>query len=880
MELNVQELISEDAFYVGSEEGAEKGNITIVEMLLSSMLLNAESVAVVTAGKNFSYGELDKRSTQIAEVLALHGIKRGAVVGVLLDRGFDFIAAVVGIIRSGCTYLPLDTSYPSDRLSFMVSDADAKLVLSNSELSAQADRFDVPIALIDVIPANKIKYFDHPIQHAAAVGSQKQNSAIYIIYTSGTTGKPKGVPIYSDGLINFIFSQTSYLDINKRSRLIQNSSICFDMSVWEIFLSLSVGASIAIVDNATRQDGRAFVKALDELRISHILLTPSMLSVMPYQVLKSLECIVSAGEKCAQALIDQWAPGRKFYDAYGATEATVYTTIGQCFSGQSERNVGHAMENTAVYILDRDLRKMPAGEVGDIYIGGSGVSSGYLNRESLTRERFLPSPYGNLYKTGDLGTLTPDGALVYKGRIDNQVKINGFRIELEEIEAAANGDCRVMASYATVLTVGEKNNQNSVLVLYVVYTESGRLSVRDMKAILAKSLPRYMLPSLIIELKSFPLTGSGKVNVKELPIPDTRSHSMLRTNSEPQGMLEYKLSNIWANILGHESFTLKDSFFDVGGHSLLANQMFSAIEKDLNVVMPVSTIFTHDSIVSLSHSIRSQQGDHHFSPLVKLRDGDPSSVLYCIHPGGGSLFCYHDLIRRLAANWTVFGIQSANCDFASPFIHRSIEQMAASYVEHILDSDAPKSVTLLGWSSGGLIAFEMARIFSGMGITVNFLGMVDSYVSGDYVEGIDLKDKPGFVFRVIHGRLLDPLPESMRKRIEGLSEDAAIRLIYDDAQSQDIVPSVVSLDRVLRSVDMHRENCLASRAYQPQALQVPVTIYRAMQNADAGTNRLMGWDQALPHDQQLVELDADHYSIISARHVDAIANSIEATKNH
>lgn len=857
-----------------SKASCIEGNnqISVFEILRNSIAIHRDRIAVFTKDRQYSYADLDRRSLQIAALLKRNAAQLGDVIGVLQERGFDFIATVLGIIRSGCTYLPLDPAYPAERLVFMASDANARFVLSSQTCETVAANFQVSVVLIDSPQPQESDSQNHVVENL--VDDIRRDHAVYIIYTSGTTGKPKGVPIFSTALANFICSQAEYLGVHQNSRLFQNSSICFDMSVWEIFLTLSTGASIAIADNATLQDGRRFVQALNDLKVSHILLTPSMLSVMPYQELKSLECIVSAGEKCPQSMIDCWAPGRQFYDAYGATEATVYTTITRCVAHQAKRDVGRPMANTAVHILDSQLNPLPKGEVGEIYISGIGVSTGYINREELSRQRFLSSPYGRLYKTGDLGCMTANGALRYKGRIDNQVKINGYRIELEEIEAAANSNPRVFACHATVLTIGDSGKQQNSLILYVVYGDQARLTARELKRYLSRQLPHYMIPSLIVELDSLPLTGSGKINVKALPIPETRNVSMLRSQDQLQILMEYKLSQMWAGLLGHHSFTLQDSFFDVGGHSLLANQLFALIEKELGLDIPVSTIFEYDTIVDLSNFLRGKQDHHNFNPLVKLQTGDPQKRLYCVHPGGGSLFCYHDLIRELGSDWTVLGIQSENSNFATPVNYRTVEEMAASYVANILDHDAPESISLLGWSSGGLIAYEMAGLLSERGVEVNYVGMIDSYLSGDYVEGIELDKKAHFVYRVIHGRLIDPIPEAIQEKIAEMSEAEAIAYIFEQAKDNDVIPSSVTLDRILRSVEIHRENCLASKAYQPKSISVPVTLYRGMKNNDAQTNRLMGWDRVLPEDFRACTVDADHYSIIASKHIGAVTRDL------
>lgn len=834
------------------------------------MRRDADRTAVISRKGCNSYADLNQRSLQIAALLRHQSAKPGDVIGILQERGFDFISSVVGILRSGCTYLPLDPDYPADRLAFMATDAQARLILSNHACQGKAPTFEAPLVLVDDRGCPSLAEDPGPVDV-----DYGDDHVVYVIYTSGTTGQPKGVPIHSRGLANFVRVQAEALRINKESRLFQNASVCFDMSVWEIFLTLATGASIAIGEKEALRDGRLFVQEMEALEVSHLLLTPSMLSIMPHRDLPALRCVVSAGEKCSQALVDRWAPGRRFFDAYGATEATIYTTLAPCFAGQTDRTVGHAMANNSIHILDTELKPLPVGEVGEIYIGGIGVASGYLHREDLTRERFVVSPFGRLYKTGDLGCLDATGALVFKGRCDNQVKVNGYRIELEEIEAAANADARVVGSHASVLTTaGEGGVENHALVLYVVHQPGVQVPARDLKAVLSRRLPAYMVPSLIVPLESFPRTGSGKIDVKALPLPATRTLGMLRSQGQPQDSIEFKLARLWERLLGHTSFGLTDSFFDVGGHSLLANQLFASIEKEFGVLAPISTIFEHETVVELAGFLRRRQSSEGFDPLVRLQVGQPDKVVYLVHPGGGTLFCYHELIRELGPQWTVFGLQSENLDFARPVQQRSIEAMALAYVGRLLDADAPKRVRLLGWSSGGLIAYEMAQLLAAKDIEVTYLGLVDSYLSGDYVRGIDLANLPHFVYRVIHGRLIDPVPPAVQESVAGLDGPDAVACIFRQAQQAGTLPPSVTLDRLQRSVEIHRENCLASLTYEPKPIAVPITLYRGTQNADAQANPLMGWEKVLPVGFRAHSLDADHYSIMTAPHIGVVAQHV------
>jgi amino acid adenylation domain-containing protein len=834
---------------------------SFASLLDASFIRHQHLPALRTASRTVSYRELDIRSLQIAHWLVAGGVREGETVGILLERGIEFVATACAVIRIGCTYLPLDPSYPAERLAFMASDASAALIVSC------CDHRDLHGPMRCVVRELESSACE-ATQFICSSERRRSNAdiSVYVIYTSGTTGQPKGVPIHQQGLVNFIVAQMQALDVTRDCRFIQNSSICFDMSVWEIFLALCSGASLAIVERATLVDGRAFVAALRSFEVTHLLVTPSMLSVMPQSELPALTCIVSAGEKCSQALIDAWAPERKFYDAYGATEATVYTTVARCFAGHTERHVGRAMANTSVHVLDSLLRPVPQGEIGEIHIGGWGVAHGYLNRPELNATRFISHNGMRLYRTGDLGMLTADFNLVFKGRADKQIKINGFRIELEEIEASANRLPLVEGSHAQVV---EQSGAKRSLVLYVVLSDKS-VGVAPVRRHLRECLPRYMVPSLVIELERFPLTGSGKIDAQRLPSPFNRSDSMVVPEVQPEQVVEFEISDIWSSLLGHYEFTLTDSFFDVGGHSLLANQLFDSIEKRLGVHLPVSEIFTHDTVTTLSRRIRENRTSFRFSPLVRLRAGG-ERPLYCIHPGGGTLFCYHDLVRKLDPSWQIYGLQSRNANFATPVTCRSVQAMADDYASLILNNGHGTTINLIGWSFGGLIAYEIGRRLEASGIKIEFLGMIDSYLSGSYAEGIDINDAVGFTYRVFHGRLRAPVPTLLRAEVAGLPETEADSYLYRAAQREGIMPATVSFERALRSVDIHRESQLATVEHRVSANGPRATLFRATGNGDFAENARAGWPASTDDQIELIAIPAaDHYSIIEAAALQSI----------
>lgn len=475
---------------------------SLVSELHRALVQGADACAIAvteTAGER-TYGELLERSLQIAALLDREASTGDEPIGIAMRCGFNYIACVLGVLWTGRAFVPVDPSYPPQRVSHILRDSTASCVLHDATVSKGIiDQYQTPFIQIE----------DFSDKWKKSPRLEAVDRTIYTIYTSGTTGLPKGVPILASGLHNFLVEQGKYLRVSRDSVFAATSSISFDMSIWEVFLALMHQARIVALDRETIIDGRCLGNSLVRHRVTHILMTPSMLSTLPKIQYPDLKHVVSAGEKCSLALIEFWSEACSFHDAYGATEATIYTTITRKTKHTHPGDVGRAMPGNDVLVVNEELKPVANGEDGEICIGGVGVSPGYQNRPELNCEKFVWINQRRYYRTGDVGSAAANGALLFRGRKDKQVKLNGFRIELEEIESVSNRTGLIESCHAALLCT---QSDLSMLILFVVPRDGGPFSAAALKTRLGEFLPSYMVPNRIVAVGNLPLTVNGKVD--------------------------------------------------------------------------------------------------------------------------------------------------------------------------------------------------------------------------------------------------------------------------------------------------------------------------------------------------------------------------------
>ncbi|WP_280701976.1 non-ribosomal peptide synthetase [Kitasatospora sp. GP82] len=529
-----------------------------------------DAPAVVHGDTTLSYRELLTRADRLAARLRAEGAGPETLVGVCLPRSAEMAVAVLAVHRAGAAYLPLDPAHPDDRIAYMAADSGAQLLLADASTAARLSGTGVHTLL-----------FDETSDTEAAPAPDAVDDLAYVIYTSGSTGRPKGVAVGHRSLANLATAQGRDFGVTPTDRVLQYASLGFDASVSELYVTWTAGAALHIAAEDEKL-GERLAARLRDSAITAVTLPPSVLASLPAgpAELPELRTLVVAGESCPADLVERWAQGRRFIDAYGPTESTVCGTLAQLAPGDTPV-IGRPLANLRVYVLDERLRPVPVGAPGEIHLGGAGLARGYVGRPGLTAERFVPDPYATLpgarmYRTGDLGRFGPDGSLEYLGRTDDQVKLRGVRIEPGEVEAVLAGHPSVAQA---AVTVREDTPGDLRLVAYVVPSPGHETRPDVLRLHAAAALPAALVPSAFVALTALPLTTSGKVDRAALPAPDDRRPELGPGYLAPRTGLEQRLAGIWAEVLHLDRVGVRDNFFDLGGNSLRAVRAAARIES-------------------------------------------------------------------------------------------------------------------------------------------------------------------------------------------------------------------------------------------------------------------------------------------------------------
>ncbi|RKH14324.1 amino acid adenylation domain-containing protein, partial [Corallococcus sp. CA053C] len=574
-----------------------------------------ESVAAVFGAESLTYAQLDAKANQLAWHLKQSGVGLESRVGLCVERSLDMVVGILGILKAGAAYLPLDPSYPADRLAYMLADAAVPVIVTQDAL---ADELPSQGELLVCLDSDAARIAKHPVT-PPPVKLEPEHLA-YVIYTSGSTGRPKGTLLHHRGLCNTATAAIAALGITRTSRVLQFAAFGFDASVWETFSALLAGAALYLTPREELMPGAPLHGLLKSQGITTVTLTPSVLAQLPADDLPALTAVAAAGEACSAELVRRWSPGRRFLNAYGPTEVTVCATV-RANVDPERPTIGTPLPNVRVYVLDESGQPVPVGIPGQLHVGGVGLARGYLHRADLTAERFVPDAFGpdaggRLYATGDLVRYLPSGDLEFLGRIDHQLKLRGYRIELGEVEAAIADHPAVEA---TVVLLREDVPGNPRLVGYAVPREGEVLDLRALKEALLTRLPEYMVPTAFVSLPALPLTPNGKLDRQALPAPDTERPALEKGYVAPRDALEEELAGIWAELLGVKQVGVHDDFFELGGHSLLGTQLISRIRTTFDVELPLRDIFESPTVENLAvHIVQAQAAQADPAELERL----------------------------------------------------------------------------------------------------------------------------------------------------------------------------------------------------------------------------------------------------------------------
>jgi len=573
-------------------EAAFAGNKCVHEMFEMQAYKTAEAIAVVFKDESLSYGELNSRANQLAYYLTKRGVKPDDRVAIWGERGSEIIVALLAVLKAGGAYLPLDPLYPANRLQYMIADAGANIVIASAslpeDLSAEISAYvlNTREAALDLAACP----VDTPVCRVTP-----ENLA-YVIYTSGSTGQPKGVQVAHRGVVNLACAQAREFGIGQDSRVLQFASLSFDAAVSEIFTTLVTGATLVMAPAEALLPGPALTETLRHERITVVTLPPAVLAVQAPAGLPALRTVVSAGEALSATVLALWAGGgRTLINAYGPTEITVCASQGVCTPDGQAPGLGQALANVQLYVVDAAGAPVPIGVPGELYVGGAGLARGYLGRPGMTAAAFVPDPFGpaggRLYRTGDRVRRRADGTLEFLGRRDRQIKLRGFRIEVAEVERTLMAQPAVRAA---AVVVREDAPGDRRLVAYAVSEADGS----ELREQLRRSLPEYMVPSVVVVLDRLPLTPNGKIDVAALPPPDMTTPTAKFV--APRTPLEEALAAIWVDALQVARVGATDDFFDLGGHSLLATRLVARVRDVLGVELPVGTLFERPTVAALA----------------------------------------------------------------------------------------------------------------------------------------------------------------------------------------------------------------------------------------------------------------------------------------
>jgi amino acid adenylation domain-containing protein len=580
-------------------------NLCIHQLIEQQVKRQPDNFAVVFADQRLTYRELNARANQLARYLhEIVGVGQETLVGICVERSVEMLVGVLAILKAGGAYLPLDPVYPPERLNFMLEDSQVKVLLTQEKLVKILPKNHAQVICLDTDWSRISQESTDNLMSKV----QPENLA-YVIYTSGSTGKPKGVLIAHQGLCNLAQTQIATFNVSYTSRVLQFASLSFDASISEVVMALCSGAELYLVTSFSLLVGTNLLQFLQERAITHITLPPTVLATLPTEEIPTLQTIVVAGETCSIELATTWSQGRCFYNAYGPTEYTVCATINKYNQGDTKLHIGRPIANTQIYLLDSDRQPVAMGVVGELYIGGVGLARGYLNRPELTAQKFIPNYFSNepgsrLYKTGDLARYLNDGNIEFIGRIDHQIKLRGFRIELEEIAIVLKQYSLVQEA---VVIACEETAGDVRLVAYLKLRSPTELTISDLRHFLKAKLPSYMIPAAFVEMESIPLTANGKIDRLALPQPDHNLFDTAKNYVPPHTSTEKVIADIWAKVLQLEKVSIYDNFFDLGGNSVLTIPVCSQIQETLNPDISLVDLFTYPTVSALARYLAKNQ---------------------------------------------------------------------------------------------------------------------------------------------------------------------------------------------------------------------------------------------------------------------------------
>lgn len=866
--LTTKEINSLGPYSSSSRTPFEDWN-AIHEIILQHVRKTPSHTALVFENDSLTYKELGEESDVVAQQILKFSKGKNQIVGLCVNRSLQMVVGLLGILKSGCAYLPIDLNYPSKRIAYILDDSSVEILLTQKGLESNFEGFKGERLLIDEQKVDN----DAQRVELPTVG---KNDLAYVIYTSGSTGRPKGVPITHGNIISSTGARLDFYPENPSSFLLM-SSISFDSSKAGLFWTLSTGGTLVISSERLEQDIQKLSNTISKNSVTHTLMLPSLYKILleygEVKNLMSLRAVMVAGEECKPSLCYEHfeqLPNTELYNEYGPTEATVW-----CIAHKIEKNtndtvvpIGKAISNAEVYLLNKSRQLIPSGAIGEIYVGGSGLAGSYLNRPELTKESYIKHPFNKdkdalLYKTGDLGRRRNDGAIEFLGRTDDQVKIRGFRIELNEIEKALLKNESVREALVMAESVKGKNNADATkrLVAYVVSKDP--IDTKALQRNLITQIPSYMIPNSIIDIDKFPELPNGKIDKKALQEfgEAIRSKSAIHVN-RPSNDIESNLLDIWEEVLDHSNISVTDNYFEIGGDSMTSIKMFWLIENKMNIKLSPGVLFNYPTIQDIARKITSDRikVTQEMKYVVPYRIAGSKHPLFCVHGGEGHILFYQNFANYLDMDRPVYFVQPKGAD-GDKELHNSIEEMAEAYLEEILQIQKNGPYNLTFYCCGPLV-IEISNRLKELGKQANMI-IIDT--SPNHVIEDDQPNHDSR-YKTFFKRIINNPVRTIKKS-----------LIY--RYRRYVVPMYASFikdDFVKRHIDIRTRLEDVQREYEWKEFDAKCTLILGQDGlSEFDESDINGWNFWCSSEVNVIYNPGNHFNIFDQPHVKSLGKTVE-----
>lgn len=868
-----------------------------------------EAIALICDDDRLTYRQLDQRANQFAQHLRALGVGANSLVGICTSRSLDMVVGILAIFKAGGAYVPLDPSYPADRLSFILSDAQMQIVVTQKQHADLFKGMDVQLACIDSdwdltpgMPKRGDANHDSP------------ESMAVVLYTSGSTGQPKGVILTHENLSHFVRLASLTHEVTEDDIYLQSAPIVYVVSIRQLLVPLAQGATVLIANSEQIHNPLMLFELIKSEAATLMDVIPSFWRACMQQLAElpekerrelldnSLRRIVSVGDALQADIPFEWRAGlgykAQLMNNFGQTETTgmlaTYAIPENIQPGDGIVPIGSPIPETRIYVLDSEHKAVPTGEPGELYISSPCLAPGYLNRPELTAEKFIPNPFNDglssrLYRTGDMGRMRADGMIEFVGRTDHQVKIRGQRLELGEVEAVllrheSVRECAVMAR-------GDQADEK-YLAAYIVAKDKS-LTTSDLRQFVRNLLPDYMVPSAFVFLEEMPLTPNGKLNRPALPDPTTVASSAPDPcrQTEPRNHFERAIKEIWKELLRLDEVGIHDSFFDVGGHSLLSVRMFARIERDFGVRLPYTSLFHATTIAQIAELVEHVNEDiTRWRIVVPVQTRGDKPPFFGVHAHEGGVLFWRDIVSHLPKDQPFYALQARGVDGLTTPLNR-VPDMARLYIQEIRKVQPHGPYFIGGYSLGGEVAFEMGQQLAREGEKVDLLAMLDTRnptrtirpmvrVSGQSLAAeldvVPPSDRRSVVRQKFTGHLLRLSMLSPKQKVEYILNQISVRV------NGFVVSVIVTIFQLLRRrlpdrillLYLRKRHREALVNYVPTVYPGRITLFRASESlATNPDDSLLGWGPLAAGGIDIFHFDASH-AIVYGESAKAVAERL------